>query len=93
MGFSYSNGQTSSSQHPRVEKKPGWTRIVAILGDEEWTRKNRKREKTIYKYVQIKVERLWQKKAKIVPRAVGAISRVPSGVKHSKVLQEPQYAI
>ena len=59
-----------------VEKKQVWLVDVAILGD---SRIQQKEVKKITKYqdLKIEVERLWERKATVVPVVIGALEAIP----------------
>jgi hypothetical protein len=69
-----------------VEKKQVWLIDVAIPGD---SRIQQKEVEKITKYqdLKIEVERLWQKKAAVVPVVIGALGAIPRDLeKHLKTL-------
>ena len=69
-----------------VEKKQVWLIDVAIRGD---SRINQKEVEKITKYqdLKVEVERLWEKKATVVPVVIGTLGVIPRDlVKHLKTL-------
>ena len=69
-----------------VEKKQVWLIDVAIPGD---SRIDQKEVEKITKYQDLKIEleRLWEKKATVVPVVIGALGAIPRDlVKHLKTL-------
>lgn len=64
-----------------VEKKQVWIIDVAIPGDSRVEEKQLEKI-TKYKDLQIEVERLWQKKAKVVPVVIGALGAIPKDLEH-----------
>ena len=70
-----------------VEKKQVWLIDVAIPGD---SRIDQKKVEKITKYqdLKVEVERLWEKKATVVPVVIGALKAIPRDlVKHLKTLE------
>ena len=70
-----------------VEKKQVWLIDVATPGD---SRINQKEVEKITKYqnLKVEVERLWEKKATVVPVVIGALGAIPRDlVKHLKTLE------
>ena len=70
-----------------VEKNQVWLIDVAIPGD---SRINQREVEKITKYqdLKVEVERLWEKKATVVPVVIGALGAIPRGlVKHLKTLR------
>ena len=69
-----------------VEKKQVWLIDVAIPRD---SRINQKEVEKITKYqdLKVEVERLWEKKATVVPVVIGALEAIPRDlVKHLKTV-------
>ena len=69
-----------------VEKKQVWLIDVAIPGDSRIDQKDVEKI-TKYQDLKVEVERLWEKKATVVPVVIGALEAIPRDlVKHLKTL-------
>ena len=69
-----------------VEKKQVWLINVAILGDHKIQQKEVEKI-TKYEDLKIELERLWEKKATVVPMVIGAQGAIPKDLgKHLKIL-------
>ena len=69
-----------------VLEKKVWLIDVAISGDSRINQKEVEKI-TMYQDLKVKVERLWEKKATVVPMVIGALRAIPRDLlKHLKTL-------
>ena len=69
-----------------VEKAQTYIIDVAIPGDARIVQKEQEKIEK-YQHLKVEVERLWERKATVVPVVIGALGAVPKGLtKHLKTL-------